>query len=52
MGKGVGSVGVLAFSEDGKTLASVGWSKVIRFHVWDVGTGLEVAHFTGSASFN
>ena len=47
MGKGTGSVEVLAFSEDGKTLASVGWGRGILFYVWDIDTGHEVSHFVG-----
>ena len=38
---------MLAFSEDGKTLASVSLRRGIEFYAWDVDTGLEVSHFKG-----
>ena len=48
MGKDVvGSIGVLAFSEDGKVLAGIGLDYGLRFYTWDVDTGLEVSHFKG-----
>ena len=50
MGKSIGAVDVLAFSEDGKTLASVGSSQGLQFYVWDVDTGLEVSYFKGQQS--
>jgi hypothetical protein len=42
---GLSGVECIAFSPDGKTLASAGWDKVIR--LWDVKTGKEIQQLKG-----